>query len=173
MDLNLFQLINRLSGRLRPVDLLMIFVSNRIRYVYILITALLLFKNRRNKRIALETGSSIFISFVIQFFIKIFYYKPRPFKKRRVGILIPSKMDSSFPSKHTVLAFAASTSLLMFHRRLGIMMTWLSALTGFSRIWVGHHYPSDIVGSALIGSLASVVTRLISYGKFGNKPEIS
>ncbi|MBT2660051.1 undecaprenyl-diphosphatase [Bacillus sp. ISL-45] len=173
MDLNIFQLITRFSGHNRPVDLLMIFVSNRIRYVYILITALLLFKNRHNKRIAIETGSSVFISLVIQFFIKIFYYRPRPFKKRRVGILIPSKNDSSFPSKHTILAFAASTTLLMFHRKLGILMTWLSALTGFSRIWVGHHYPSDIIGSALIGSLASFITRIISYRIFGDKPGIS
>lgn len=170
MDLKLFQLINRLSGRFSPADQLMILFSNRVRYAYLLIIVLMLFKNRFNKRIALETGGAVFISFIAHFFIHLFYYKPRPFKKRRVGILIPSKMDSSFPSKHTMLAFAASTTVLMFHRTLGTIMMWMSALTGFSRIWVGHHYPSDIVGSAILGSMTSVVTRIISFSNFGHKP---
>ena len=170
MDLKLFQLINRLSGRYSPVDQIMILISNRVRYVYLFILVYMLFKNRFNKRIALETGMAVFISFIAHFFIRLFYYKPRPFKKRRVGILIPSKMDSSFPSKHTILAFAASTSVLMFHRMLGTIMMWMSALTGFSRIWVGHHYPSDVIGSAILGSMTSVLTRIIFFKKFGNKP---
>ncbi|WP_102262322.1 phosphatase PAP2 family protein [Mesobacillus jeotgali] len=173
MDLKLFKLINRLSGRFSPVDQLMILISNRVRYAYLLIIVLMLFKNRFNKRIALETGIAIIISFFSHFFIHIFYLKPRPFIKRRVGILIPSKRDSSFPSKHTMLAFAASTTIFMFHRTLGTIMMWMSALTGFSRVWVGHHYPSDIIGSALLGSLTSLVARIISFSKFGNKPEAS
>ena len=173
MDLKLFKLINRLSGRFSPMDQLMILISNRVRYAYLLIIVLMLFKNRFNKRIALETGIAVTISFFSHFFIHLFYFKPRPFIKRRVGILIPSKTDSSFPSKHTMLAFAASTTVFMFHRTLGTIMMWMSALTGFSRVWVGHHYPSDIIGSALLGSLTSLVTRIISFSKFGNKPEAS
>ncbi|WLR57537.1 undecaprenyl-diphosphatase [Mesobacillus subterraneus] len=173
MDLRLFQQMNKLSGQISPVDHSMIFISKRLRYVYLIVIVMLLFKNRKNKRIALETGSSVLISVIVQFFIKLFYAKPRPFQKRRVGILIPSKMDSSFPSKHTILAFAASTSILLFHRKLGTIMMWMSALTGFSRIWVDHHYPSDILGSALLGSLISLVTRIVSFSKFGNNPESS
>ncbi|WP_429758516.1 phosphatase PAP2 family protein [Bacillus sp. S14(2024)] len=41
---------------------------------------------------------------------------------------------------------------------------WLLAfLTGFSRIWSGQHYPSDIIGSALIGSLTSIVVNVIVW----------
>jgi undecaprenyl-diphosphatase len=171
MDLRLFRLINDLSGRYSLMDRLMILISNRIRYAYILILVIMLFKNRSNRRIAAETGSSVLLSFIAHFFIKLFYYKPRPFKKRRVGILIPSKLDSTFPSKHTQIAFAASTSIFFFHRSIGSLMLWMSAVTGFSRIWVGHHYPSDILGSAMLGSLASVATRLFSFKQFGNKPD--
>ncbi len=171
MDLKLFQLINRLSGRFSTADKLMILISNRVRYVYLFIIVVMLFKNRFNKKIALETGLSVAISLAVQFFIHLFYFKPRPFMKRRVGILIPSKMDSSFPSKHTLLAFAASSTVLMFHRSLGKIMIWMSVLTGLSRIWVGHHYPSDIVGSAFLGSLASVGARIISSRKLDNNPD--
>lgn len=170
MDLRLFRLINNLSGRYSPMDRLMILISNRIRYAYILIIVIVLLKNRSNRRIAAETGSSVLLSLIAHFFIKLFYYKPRPFKKKRVGILIPSKLDSTFPSKHTLIAFAASTSIYFFHRSIGSLMLWMSAVTGFSRIWVGHHYPSDIIGSAMLGSLASMATRLFSFKQFGNKP---
>ncbi|CAM3727079.1 undecaprenyl-diphosphatase [Mesobacillus thioparans] len=171
MDLILFQLINRLSGRFSTADKLMILISNRVRYVYLFIIVVILFKNRFNKKIALETGLSVAFSLAAQFFIHLFYFKPRPFMKRRIGILIPSKTDSSFPSKHTMLAFTVSTTVLMYHRTLGTIMMWMSALTGLSRIWVGHHYPSDIVGSAFLGSLASLAARIISYSKLDNKPD--
>jgi undecaprenyl-diphosphatase len=166
MDLTLFKLINRLAGHSKVADLLMIFISNRIRYAYILITLLFLLKKHFKKRIAIETGGSVLLSFLLHMLIKLFYYKPRPFKKRRVGILIPSKIDSTFPSKHTILAFAASVSVLLFNRTLGAFMLGLSALTGFSRVWVGHHYPSDIIGSAFLGALSSIVMRAISFSKF-------
>ncbi|WML55828.1 phosphatase PAP2 family protein [Neobacillus sp. PS3-12] len=56
-----------------------------------------------------------------------------------------------------MLAFAVSTSIFLYDRVLGSIMWGISALTGFSRIWVGHHYPSDIIGSAFIASLTSII----------------
>jgi undecaprenyl-diphosphatase len=172
MDYTLFQMINQLAGRFTLIDKLMILISNRIRYVYLFILIILFFKNRTNKRIAIETSSSVLVTFIIHTMIKVFFYKPRPFKKRRVGILIPSKTDSTFPSKHTLLAFAASTSIFLFHRSLGSIMLWMSAITGFSRIWVGHHYPSDIIGSAFLGSLSGIAVRIFTFSKYRSKPDM-
>ena len=88
--------------------------------------------------------------------------------ERRVGILIPSKMDSSFLSKHTLLAFAVSTSIFLHKRILGSVMLGLTLLTGFSRIWLGHHYPSDIAGSAVLGSFTSAIIHKLLKGN-GNE----
>ena len=71
-------------------------------------------------------------------------------------------MDSTFPSKHTLLVFAISTSIFLYDRVLGSIMWVLSVLTGFSRIWVGHHYPSDIIGSAFIATMTSTILDKIS-----------
>ncbi|TYR81791.1 undecaprenyl-diphosphatase [Priestia megaterium] len=157
MDYKVFRTINRLAGRFSLLDMLMIFISNRIRYVFTSVLIFMWFRNHLQRKVALYAITSAAITVFINTVIKCFYFKPRPFVKRRVGILIPSKTDSSFLSKHTLLTFAVSTSILLYKRSLGLFMWGLSFLTGFSRIWVGHHYPSDIIRSAFIGSLTSIV----------------
>ena len=163
MDIKIFRVLNLISGRYAPVDNLMVFFSNKIRYVYLVVLIMLWFRNRANKRIVIEAGCSLSIALILQWLIKLIYFKPRPFMKRHVDILIPSKMDSTFPSKHTVLTFAVSTSIFLYHRTLGYFMLGMSAMTGFSRIWTGIHYPSDIIGSAFLGSVTSLLTRVFSH----------
>ncbi|MGD7023516.1 undecaprenyl-diphosphatase [Rossellomorea vietnamensis] len=155
MDLWLFWAIHSLSKRTNSLNRIMILVSNKMRYIYLLVLVILWFRNKSIPRIALLSGAfSLFLGSII----RMFHFRPRPFVNMRVGILIPSKRNSSFPSKHTLLAFAVSSTILFYHRTLGLIFTCLSVLTGLSRVWVGHHYPSDIFGSALIGSCTSWVT---------------
>jgi undecaprenyl-diphosphatase len=138
MDVKMFRIINLLSGRSLVLDKIMILISNRIRYVYILILIIMWFKKKNYKKMTNDAVISVFITLIINILIKLFYFKPRPFLKGRVRILIPSKMDSSFPSKHTLLAFAVSTTIFFYQRFLGTIMWGVSFLTGLSRIWVGH-----------------------------------
>jgi undecaprenyl-diphosphatase len=162
MDYQIFRRIIRLAGYYPSLDRLMILISNKARYVFIFILIFMWFRNQSYKKVTLNAIISVVCSLFIHFFIKLFYFKPRPFVNHRVGILIPSKVDSSFPSKHTLLAFAVSTSIFLHNRILGSIMSGLSLLTGFSRIWVGHHYPTDIIGSTIIGILTSCITESVS-----------
>jgi undecaprenyl-diphosphatase len=157
MNNKAFNIINGLSGRCTPIDLLMIVISNKIRYIFVFVLIVMWFRNDSNKKAAENAVKSSGITLIIHIIIKLVYFKPRPFMKRRVGILIPAKMDSTFPSKHTLLVFAISTSIFLYNRVLGSIMMVLAGLTGFSRIWVGHHYPSDIIGSAFIGTMTSII----------------
>jgi undecaprenyl-diphosphatase len=165
MNYKLFKSINRRSGHYSPIDFLMILISNQIRYVFILVLVVCFFRNDSYKKATFNAGISAGLSLMIHSVIKLFFFKPRPFVKRRVGILIPSKMDSTFPSKHTLLVFAISTSLFLYQRVLGSIMWILSVFTGFSRIWVGHHYPSDIIGSAVIATMTSLIVDKIARHK--------
>jgi undecaprenyl-diphosphatase len=140
------------------IDELMIFISNKMRFVALFILVILLFRKRN---LFIEAVVSIVITLFINFMAKLFYFKPRPFMERRVAVLTPSKLDSTFPSKHTILTFAFSTIVLFYQRILGSIMMGFSILTGFSRIWVGHHYPSDIAGSAVLGSFTSIIIHKI------------
>jgi undecaprenyl-diphosphatase len=157
MDYEVFKAINRLSGRCSPIDHLMIFISKKIRFVFIFVLIFMWFRNDEYRKMSLNAVMSSGITLFLHAIIKFFYFKPRPFVKQRVGILIPSKLDSSFPSKHTLLVFAVSTSIFFYNRVFGSILWFLSILTGFSRIWLGHHFPSDIIGSAFIATMTSKI----------------
>jgi undecaprenyl-diphosphatase len=146
MDDKVFRRINQLAGRYSVLDMLMILISKKARYVFMFVLIFMWFRNDAQKKMTLNAVISAAFTLFIH-----------PFMKRRVGILIPSKMDSSFLSKHTLLTFAVSTSIFLHERVIGSVMWGLALLTGFSRIWVGHHYPSDIIRSAFIGSLTSII----------------
>lgn len=66
---------------------------------------------------------------------------------------------NSLPSNHTVNLFAAATVIALFFRRWGIPMYLLACAVAYSRVYVGAHWPSDIVPSAALGLV-------IGYGSF-------
>lgn len=69
----------------------------------------------------------------------------------------PGVGDWSFPSNHTVVAFAAATALLFAYRRIGWVGMLFAVLMGASRVWVGVHYPHDVLVGAVVGVVVALV----------------
>jgi len=161
MDYKIFRIINQLAGRYSVLDMLMILISNKVRYLFAFVLILMWFRGCSQRKVTVYAVISVTFTLLIKMLIQRFYFKPRPFMKRRVGILIPSKMNSAFLSTHMLLTTAVSTSIFLHERVIGAVMWGLSLLTGFSRIWVGHHYPSDIIRSLFIGSLTSIIVEKV------------
>lgn len=80
--------------------------------------------------------------------------RPRPFLHfADVRILADKPAQFSFPSGHTTTSFAPATVLFRKSHLLGVTALILAALIGFSRIYVGVHYPLDVVGGVVLGGL--------------------
>ncbi len=67
--------------------------------------------------------------------------------------LIDRPSDFSFPSGHTTASFEGAAVLFIKHRKYGIAALVLAALIAFSRMYLFVHYPTDIIGGIVLGSL--------------------
>lgn len=89
--------------------------------------------------------------------------EPRPYYTLPHALLLVGKSaDYGFTSDHAVMAGAVASGLLYVDRRLGIG-TWVAAiLLAFSRVYVGAHYPHDVVAGLGLGAAVIVAGRLIA-----------
>lgn len=124
-------------------------------YVWIAIAIVLLFvKNYR--KVGLMVGASLLGSLVFNnMLIKNIVARPRPYRMiETLTILIPEPGEYSFPSGHTSSSFAAGVVLyLMLPKKYGIPAMVLAFFIGISRLYVGVHYPTDVLGGMVMGTL--------------------
>ncbi len=82
----------------------------------------------------------------------------RPYASlRHVEVLVARSSDFSFPSDHAVMAGAAVAGVWLVSRRLGLIAAAAAVLLAFSRVYVGAHYPGDVVAGLLFGLAVSVL----------------
>ena len=85
--------------------------------------------------------------------------RPRPcWLDSSVHLLIASPSDYSFPSGHTLASAVGASMLTMTNRRFGWAAIPVAVLIAFSRLYLYVHFPSDILGGAILGVLIGVCT---------------
>lgn len=110
--------------------------------------------NNDLKKKALFITESIAISRLVSFATKIIVNRQRPSEYDPTIIALTSTNNRSFPSGHTAAAFSTATSLVLISHKWYVVIpayAWAS-LVGYSRLYLGVHYPSDILGGAILGS---------------------
>lgn len=96
----------------------------------------------------------IIIGFVMwfgQYFIKPFFGRPRPSSLINAIVMQENLADYSFPSGHAFLAFAVAVILSSKEPNSRFLFYFLASLAALSRVYLGVHYPSDIVIGSLLG----------------------
>ena len=87
-----------------------------------------------------------------------------------VQLLVASPADYSFPSGHTLSSVIAATILTLTNRKFGFAAILLAALIAFSRLYLYVHFPSDVLGGAILGVLIGYFT-FIAGGRFFERVE--
>jgi undecaprenyl-diphosphatase len=88
--------------------------------------------------------------------------RPRPpLRYPEPGPLVGTPHDASFPSGHAATSFAAATMLSFAFPRLTPLLVVLASAVAFSRVYVGVHYPLDVLGGAALGALIATALRLL------------
>ena len=139
-----------------------------------IVLSLALMIPRKTRRIGFMSLLSIaFCSLITDIVIKNIVARPRPFDAVEAIIpLISRPWGYSFPSGHTCASFASALIILrMAPKKYGIAAVILAAMIGFSRLYVGVHYPGDVLAGfvvALVGSTLVyhwMMTRKINKNK--------
>jgi len=113
------------------------------------------------------TGMALSISYIIQVllqtFIKHIFNRQRPYVTyEEISSAIHPPDRFSFPSGHTAGAFVVAFVLYFYHPALSIPFFIVASLIGFSRIYLGVHYPSDILAGVVLGFISSTIGIYIS-----------
>ncbi len=85
--------------------------------------------------------------------LKQVFTEARPCLQMHVPTVVacPGPSDYSFPSDHTLIAVALAAGLWIIDRRLGVVAIALALLEGFSRVYLGQHYPHDVFAAIVLG----------------------
>ncbi|MFC4147258.1 phosphatase PAP2 family protein [Micromonospora mangrovi] len=95
-------------------------------------------------------------------------HEPRPYTTLPgILVLADRSADPSFPSDHATMAGAVAAGLLLVSWRLGLLATAAAAVMGFARIYIGAHYPLDVLAGFAVGATVTLLGYLLARRAIG------
>lgn len=122
--------------------------------------------------------SAVLLGGLIVKIIKETVERPRPLKemeplllagKVKIHNLFYAHRENSFPSGHTQAAFGTATALICLYRKHVFYLILIAALMGLSRIYVGVHFPVDVICGAILGIATSLLVYRIASKYFAKE----
>lgn len=151
LDIQIFHLLNNLAGQSKFFDWFIIFFADYLQYVLVVGFLFFIFYSAKKIKIFLVVVLSMIVSrYGIVELIRYFYHRPRPFMVYNINHLVANG-SYSFPSGHAALFFAMAMAIYFYNKKWSVWFFIAAALMGVARIIAGVHYPTDILGGAMIG----------------------
>ena len=167
-DTSVFLWINGLAGKVPAIDE---FFKGIADDYFALIAACLVLvwlwfgtrdnvQREKNQKTVFVAMISIGIVSAFMAIINHFYFRTRPFDvlpSGSVNLLFYKPVDSSFPSNLAAVIFSIATPVIIRNRKYGYWLLVLAVLCSFGRVYMGVHYPLDVLGGAALGVLTGIV----------------
>lgn len=161
LDTQAFYLIRSFVGTTDTLDFFGVFCASIL--LPIMFGALLFgahFMRRKDhvapREIILQALCAAGLGFFLREIIGLLHFRVRPFMAHSFEPLISlSFIDSSFPSGHAMAAFALAAIVLKYDTLWGGIFAILAGLVAWGRVYVGVHYPSDVIAGAILGVLSA------------------
>lgn len=164
IDLYLFNLINGLVFKWYWLDFVGFFITEYSEYILAAVLVLFLAINFKKywRMISEAIVAAVFTRFVLTEIIRWLWFRPRPFVTNNVNLLVDySAKESSFPSGHASFYFALSTIVYLYNKKIGIIFYIASLSIVLARVFVGIHWPSDILVGVILGVLVGLILNKI------------
>jgi membrane-associated phospholipid phosphatase len=165
MDVSLFIAINEFHVKLpAELDQFMILITLYGREIFLpfVLILIFIFGGKNGRKTVIVSGISILILIPLVSIIKDYIERPRPFVPD-LDTLMSADTNYSFPSGHSTLIVAGAVTILIlfkgnkYTKILPIALVIDAGFVCFSRIYVGVHYPFDVLGGFFLGSGISLL----------------
>lgn len=163
MDLRLYNALNGLAGRAGWLDTILKDAATYLPAILVAAIAAAWFwpgsldDRDKRERLAVYAVAAAVIGLGVSQIIAQLWFRDRPYVNHPADLLLSPSADPSFPSDHAIGAFALAMPFVFARHRLGGWLAALAVLLSLARVAVGTHYPSDVLGGALIGTGAAAV----------------
>lgn len=159
INIELFRMFNDLGKEVMFLNPIMIFFAKYMKYFLLFGIIMYWFTRKRENRIMII--SSMFAFVVAEVFGAIagaIHSNNQPFVElNNVNQLIGHAIDNSFPSDHAIEFFSICITFLLFKKNLRYVWLAIAILVSISRVWVGVHYPADILVGAILGIIGAAL----------------
>lgn len=163
IDHFLFRVINQSAFKWFWLDFLGVFLANYFVYFFVAFLLLFLLKFKKCWGMVLKAMvAAVLARFVIVDFIRWIYPRYRPFVGENINLLINKVNQFAFPSGHAAFCFGLATIVYFYNKKVGILFFIFAFLISVARIFVGVHWPLDILAGAAVGVLSGwLVNKLL------------
>ncbi|MBU4204735.1 phosphatase PAP2 family protein [Patescibacteria group bacterium] len=116
--------------------------------------------------IFIALSSALTARFVITGLIRLFKPRLRPFIDSNINLLIDKVNQQSFPSGHASFTFGLAMVVYLYNKKVGVLFFAGAFLVSTSRIFVGVHWPLDILAGAVVGIFSGwLISKLLKFKK--------
>ncbi|MFC1433547.1 phosphatase PAP2 family protein [Streptacidiphilus sp. N1-3] len=107
----------------------------------------------------LWAGIAAGVALVLNVPVRAMVQRPRPFVAHpgRLDLLTNHQANGSFASDHATFTMAVAVGVLLVNRKYGLLAMALAGFEGFLRVFMGVHYPTDVIGGFALGTAATLL----------------
>ena len=138
--------------------------------IFLIVVGIILLFFKKTRKCGLFMLISMMVGLIIgNGILKNMVARTRPcWIDNTINLLVANPKDFSFPSGHTLAAFEAAITIFLFNKKWGVPAVILALCIGISRLYLFVHFPTDVLGGAVLGTIIAVSVYFI-----GNKIEKS
>ncbi|MCM2532578.1 phosphatase PAP2 family protein [Neobacillus pocheonensis] len=162
LDYHWFQVINHFAVTYSFFNPIMAFTANNLDYLFYIGVIIYWFtRTESNRQMVFQGLVTASLALGTNKLIGTLYHRDRPFVHHHVIQLVMHEASASFPSNHAAASFAIAASIWFWRKRDGWIWFILAAAISFSRVWSGIHYPTDVIGGAILGILLALLVNRV------------
>ncbi|WWO97966.1 MAG: undecaprenyl-diphosphate phosphatase [Candidatus Dasytiphilus stammeri] len=169
LNQTIFSWVNATPHSLHFLIILATYLAQYLILVIPLIFSILWFWGSKNcitvqRKLVLKTVIAIIISLLISYSIRKLFPHERPFTIGLGYVFLKHSKSNSFPSNHGTIIFACAIAFSFWHRIWsGIIIFFIGIVIAWSRIYLGLHWPLDMLSALLSSSIGCISSQYIWY----------